>query len=104
MKAKKKDSPEVTSAGRRKALADDIERFLKAGNEIEQIPDGVSAQDPQGRGKQLRLNTPKTDAAKTDTPAVATVEATETPAEATETPAVATAEATETTEKKTESD
>lgn len=102
MKAKKKDNPEVTSAGRRKVLADDIERFLKAGNEIEQIPDGVSAQDPQGRGKQLRLNTPKTtDAAKTDSPAVATVEVTET-AETAET--TVTAETTETTEKKTDSD
>ena len=42
---------------RRKSLNDDVEKFLAAGNKIEYIPDGVSAQDPQGRGKPLSSNT-----------------------------------------------
>ena len=40
-------------------LEEDVERFLKAGNQIQYIDDGVSAQDPQGRGKPLRGNRPK---------------------------------------------
>ncbi|MCH1551388.1 MAG: hypothetical protein L7T19_09520 [Pseudomonadales bacterium] len=51
----KKASVETTPAARRKNLADDVEAFLKAGNEIEKVPSGVSAQDPQGRGKPLRI-------------------------------------------------
>lgn len=46
-------------AERRKSIADDVDAFLKAGNQIEQIATGVSAQDPQGRGKPLRLGPPK---------------------------------------------
>ena len=44
---------------RRQSLADDIEAFLKAGTSIQQIPDGVSAQDPKGRGPPLRLGNPE---------------------------------------------
>ena len=51
----KKGNAETTPATRRKNLAEDVEAFLKAGNEIEHVPNGVSAQDPQGRGKPLRL-------------------------------------------------
>ena len=51
----KKASMEATPATRRKNLAADVEAFLKAGNSIEHVPNGVSAQDPQGRGKPLRL-------------------------------------------------
>lgn len=46
-------------AERRKSIANDVDAFLKAGNQIEQIATGVSAQDPQGRGKPLRLGPPK---------------------------------------------
>ena len=51
----KKGNAETTPATRRKNLAEDVEAFLKAGNKIEHVPNGVSAQDPQGRGKPLRL-------------------------------------------------
>lgn len=63
-KVKKKLQVETTAAVRRDALADDIDRFLKAGNEIQYIPNGVSSQDPQGRGKPLRLSNPQKEAAK----------------------------------------
>ncbi len=49
----------ASAAQRRVDLAADIERFLADGNEIQQIPDGVSAQDPQGRSQPLRPNQAK---------------------------------------------
>ena len=55
----KKARIEPTSNQRREALAKDVEEFLKAGNVIQYIEDGVSTQDPQGRGKQLRLGPAK---------------------------------------------
>lgn len=55
--AAKKVEGESSPMKRRQALNDDVERFLAAGNKIEYIPDGVSAQDPQGRGKPLSSNT-----------------------------------------------
>lgn len=55
----RKSNAEPSPASRRESLATDLEAFLKAGNKIDYIPDGVSAQDPQGRGKQLRLGNPK---------------------------------------------
>lgn len=48
-------SPEL----RRKSIEEDVAAFLAAGNKIDQVPSGLSAQDPQGRGKPLRLGTPK---------------------------------------------
>ncbi len=55
----KKTQTESTANERRRVLEADVERFLKAGNQIQYIGDGVSAQDPQGRGKPLRGNRPK---------------------------------------------
>ena len=55
--AAKKSESESSPMKRRKSLNDDVEKFLAAGNKIEYIPDGVSAQDPQGRGKPLSSNT-----------------------------------------------
>lgn len=52
---KTKANAEPTAAKRRESLAADVQTFLKAGNSIKQIPSGVSAQDPQGRVKPLRL-------------------------------------------------
>lgn len=51
---------EPNAAVRRKSLESDVAAFLAAGNRIERIPDGVSAQDPQGRVKPLRPEKPKT--------------------------------------------
>lgn len=56
---KKKTQIDSTPSERRKALAKDVDAFLKAGNEIQYIDDGVSAQDPQGKGRPLRLSRPK---------------------------------------------
>lgn len=64
----KRNQNDTTPAERRRAVADDVAAFLKAGNRIQQIPDGVSAQDPQGRGKPLRLGPPK-DQPPADKPA-----------------------------------
>ncbi len=50
-----KKTPEASSELRRKNLEADVAAFLAAGNKIEQVPSGTSSQDPQGRGKQLRL-------------------------------------------------
>ena len=47
------------AAVRRESIASDVQAFLEAGNRIEQIPNGVSAQDPQGRVKPLRPSKPK---------------------------------------------
>ena len=58
MAMKKKAQNESTASQRREALERDVEAFLKAGNKIQYIDDGVSAQDPQGKGRPLRLNRP----------------------------------------------
>ena len=68
---KKKLQSESSSSERRKALEKDVDAFLKAGNRIQYIDDGVSAQDPQGKGRPLRLGSSKDEAAK---PAVNKVE------------------------------
>ena len=57
MKPKKPAEP--AAALRRASIAQDIEAYLKAGNKIDQVPDGVSGQDPQGRGKPLTLGNQK---------------------------------------------
>jgi hypothetical protein len=62
---KKKTQIESTPSQRRKALAEDVDAFLKAGNEIQYIDDGVSAQDPQGKGRPLRLSRPTEQGTKT---------------------------------------
>lgn len=54
-----KKTPDVSPELRRKSLEADVAAFLAAGNKIEEIPSGISSQDPQGRGKQLRLGPPK---------------------------------------------
>ena len=54
-----KKVPEVSPELRRKSIEADVAAFLAAGNKIEEVPSGVSSQDPQGRGKQLRLGPPK---------------------------------------------
>ena len=54
-----KKTPEDSSELRRQAIEADVAAFLAAGNKIEEIPSGISSQDPQGRGKQLRLGPPK---------------------------------------------
>ena len=67
--AAKKTESESSPVKRRQSLNADIEKFLAAGNKIEYIPDGVSAQDPQGRGKPLSSNTSQKPAAATTTAA-----------------------------------
>ena len=57
VKRKQADTSE-SAAVRRDELAADVQRFLDAGQKIEQIPTGVSGQDPQGKGPQLRGNKP----------------------------------------------
>ncbi len=56
---KRNQTDTASAAQRRIDLAADIERFLAEGNEIQHIPDGVSAQDPQGRTQPLRPNQAK---------------------------------------------
>jgi membrane protein involved in colicin uptake len=46
---------EVTTAERRRALEADVEAFLKSGQQIEQVPTGVSGQDRFGRSKHIVL-------------------------------------------------
>ena len=65
---KKKTTDDRTPNQRRESIAADVEAFLKAGNEIQYIDDGISAQDPQGKGRPLRLGKPKDDAAKPEAP------------------------------------
>ena len=67
MPMKKKVPIESTPHQRRQALEKDVEIFLKAGNKIEYIDDGVSAQDPQGKGRPLRLGRPKEKEAASST-------------------------------------
>ena len=59
MRVKKKVQNESTPSQRQKALEKDVNAFLKAGNKIQYIDDGISAQDPQGKGRPLRLGQPK---------------------------------------------
>ena len=54
-----KNSPDISPELRRKSIEADVAAYLAAGNKIEEVPSGVSSQDPQGRGKQLRLGSPK---------------------------------------------
>jgi hypothetical protein len=56
----KKQQNTQTPAARRQQLKVDVKAFLASGNRIEQVESGVSAHDPQGRGRQLRLGQPKT--------------------------------------------
>ncbi len=64
---KKKVQNESTPSQRRKILEQDVEAFLKAGNKIQYIDDGVSAQDPQGKGQPLRLSRPNEKQAASST-------------------------------------
>lgn len=68
--AAKKSESESSPTKRRQSLNADVEKFLAAGNKIEYIPDGVSAQDPQGRGKPLSSNTSQKTAPTAIGPAV----------------------------------
>ena len=54
-----KKAPEASPELRRKSIEADVAAFLAAGNKIEEVPSGTTSQDPQGRGKQLRLGRPK---------------------------------------------
>ena len=56
MRVKKKVQNESTPSQRRMLLERDVDTFLKAGNKIQYIDDGISAQDPQGKGRPLRLD------------------------------------------------
>lgn len=56
---KNKPKTESTSHERRQALAADVEKFLQAGNKIQHIGNGISAQDPQGKGRPLHLGQSK---------------------------------------------
>ncbi len=56
---KNKPKTETTPHERRRALAADVEKFLQAGNKIQQIGNGISAQDPQGKGRPLHLGQSK---------------------------------------------
>ena len=47
----KKKTPKISSEAQSDAIAEEIVTFLKAGNEINHIPSGVSGLDPMGRGK-----------------------------------------------------
>lgn len=64
---KNKTQIQTTPSERRKALEKDVNEFLKAGNKIQYIDDGVSAQDPQGKVRPLRLNRPKKEIGKPST-------------------------------------
>jgi hypothetical protein len=48
-----KTTPKLSSDAKRESIAEETEAFLRAGHKITQIPDGVSGQDPHGRGKPL---------------------------------------------------
>ena len=48
-----KTTPKLSSEAKRESIAEETEAFLRAGHKIKQIPDGVSGQDPYGRGKPL---------------------------------------------------
>ncbi len=56
-----KKAAEPSAKLRRKSIEEDLAAYLTAGNKIEQVPSGMSSQDPQGRGKALRSGAPGTD-------------------------------------------
>ena len=61
-----KQSSDISPESRRKAIEADVASFLAKGNKIEQVPSGLSSQDPQGRSsRQIRLGATK-DADKPD--------------------------------------
>ena len=47
----KKKTLQTSSDAKRDEIAQETETFLRAGHEINRIPDGVSGLDPMGRGK-----------------------------------------------------
>ena len=47
----KKKILKTASEAKRDAIAEETETFLRAGHEIDQIPEGASGLDPMGRGK-----------------------------------------------------
>jgi hypothetical protein len=49
----KTKTPKLSTDAKRDSIAEETKAFLKAGHKIEQIPVGVSGQDPYGRGKPL---------------------------------------------------
>ena len=49
----------LSTDAKRDSIAEETKAFLKAGHKIEQIPDGVSGQDPYGRGKPLAPGPPQ---------------------------------------------
>jgi len=51
---------EASSHHRREKLATDVDKFVRAGNRIQQIPDGVSGQDPHGNRQPYRRLKPAT--------------------------------------------
>ena len=62
-----KNTSETSPELRRKSIEEDVAAYLAAGNKIEEVPSGISSQDPQGRGKQLRLGPPKEEKQETTT-------------------------------------
>ena len=56
---KQKSNTEQSPDARRKTIAADLKAYLEAGNKIDYIANGVSSQDPLGRGQPLRLGNPK---------------------------------------------
>ena len=62
-----KNTSETSPELRRKSIEEDVAAYLAAGNKIEEVPSGISSQDPQGRGKQLRLGLPKEEKQETTT-------------------------------------
>ena len=48
-----KTPPKLSADAKRESIAEETKAFLRAGHKITQIPDGVSGQDPYGRGKPL---------------------------------------------------
>jgi len=55
MSRPKKPNLEVSNEQVRKNLEDDVRKFLKAGNKIEQVPTGFSNQDPLGGRRHIIL-------------------------------------------------
>lgn len=55
-KSNKLKPGDPSSHERRKALAEDVQAFLDSGNEIEQVPTGVSGQDSLGRSKHIVIS------------------------------------------------
>jgi hypothetical protein len=51
----KSKSPQITNADLRSQLDADVERFLKSGKKIQQIPTGVSSQDYSKGRKHIVL-------------------------------------------------